>query len=69
MAGSRRRETMSLKDEKSARLKHYKEGFKEAIGQSREDALQEGLAVSGRGVGKACACSQRQLLSSTVDVF
>ena len=69
MAGSRRRETMSLKDEKSARLKHYKEGFKEAIGQSREDALQEGLAISGRGVDKACACSQRQLLSSTVDVF
>ena len=69
MAGSRRRETMSLKDEKSARLKHYKEGFKEAIGQSREDALQEGLAISGRGVGKACACSQRQLLSSTLDVF
>ena len=64
MAGSRRRETMSLKDEKSARLKHYKEGFKEAIGQSREDALQEGHATSGRGVRRGV-----RVFSATVDVF
>ena len=36
---------MSLRDEKSARAKHYKEGFKEAIGQAREDALQEGFGM------------------------
>jgi hypothetical protein len=34
-----------MRDEKSAKNKHYKEGFKQAIGQAREDALQEGFGI------------------------
>jgi len=39
------REAMSKHDEASVRMKHYKEGFKDAIGQAREDALQVCVAV------------------------
>jgi len=39
------REAMSKRDEASVRMKHYKEGFKDAIGQAREDALQVRVAV------------------------
>ncbi|KAJ1488089.1 hypothetical protein T484DRAFT_1784283 [Baffinella frigidus] len=41
--GSARRDALSVRDEKSARNKHWKEGFKETLAQAREDSLQEGF--------------------------
>jgi flagellar biosynthesis/type III secretory pathway protein FliH len=39
------KDAMSAKDEEARRMKHYKDGFREAIGQAREDALQEGFGL------------------------